>query len=101
LRDLRSLCIIRAYPGAKLTLRGRLTQYESIPRDRANVTGHVNFPDNATVVLPMAAQGDGVYQPAFVAPLTGVYTVRIADEGKSLRGALFTSEADANGRNPR
>ena len=41
----------RFTPGAKVTLRARLTQYESVPLDDASVTAHVRFPDNAVFVL--------------------------------------------------
>lgn len=83
----------RFTPGASVTARVRLTQYQSIPIDSARVVAHVRFPDGATPALQLAPQGDGVFETRFAAPLAGIYTIRITAEGSTLRGARFTREA--------
>lgn len=80
-------------PGAKVTLRARLSQYASIPLNGARVTGRITFPDGAVSVVGLAGIGDGVYEAAFVASAPGVYTVRFTAYGRTLRGFTFTREA--------
>ena len=83
----------RLTPGARVTVRARITQYASIPLDTATVVAHVKYPDGALANLPMTACGDGVYETDFTAAATGVYTIRISAQGKTLRGFAFTREA--------
>jgi murein tripeptide amidase MpaA len=83
----------RLTPGAKVTVRVRLSQYESIPVDGAQVRARIRFPDSATSLLPLAPRGDGVYEMAFTAAAAGVYTIRIQAEGRTIRGFPFTREA--------
>jgi hypothetical protein len=80
-------------PGAKVTLRVRLAQYASIPLDGARVTARVTHPDGAVAVLALLGAGAGIYETAFIAGVTGVYTVRITSHGRTLRGFTFTREA--------
>jgi murein tripeptide amidase MpaA len=80
-------------PGAQVTVRARLSQYQEIPIEGARVRARVRFPDGSASTLWLAAQGEGVYQGTFTASLSGVYRVRITAEGRSLRGAPFTREA--------
>ena len=79
-------------PGATVTVRARLTQYQEIPIQGARVIARVEAPDGGGSSLLMAEQEGGVYQTTFVAGLSGVYRVRIGAEGKSLRGEAFTRE---------
>jgi murein tripeptide amidase MpaA len=83
----------RLTPGAKVTVRARLSQYESIPVDNARVLAHIKFPDGATSILTLAPQGDGAYEAEFIAPASGIYTIRIHAEGRTLRSFPFTREA--------
>ena len=83
----------RLTPGATVTVRVRLSQYESIPVDEARVVARVIFPDGATPVLALAPREDGVFEMDFTAPIAGVYPIRITAEGRTLRGFRFTREA--------
>lgn len=83
----------RLTPGAKVTARARLSQYESIPVDHARVLARITFPDGATSILTFTPRGDGVYEAEFTAPAAGVYTVCIRAEGRTLRSFPFTREA--------
>jgi murein tripeptide amidase MpaA len=83
----------RLTPGAKVTARARLSQYESIAVDGAHVLTRIAFPDGATSILPLAPRGDGLYEVEFTASAAGVYTLRIHAEGRTLRGFPFTREA--------
>jgi hypothetical protein len=83
----------RLTPGATVTARVRLSQYEVIPVNDARVVARVRFPDGATPVIALAPRGDGVFETDFTAPMAGVYTIRITAEGRTLRGFRFTREA--------
>lgn len=83
----------RFSPGATITARVRLTQYQSVPVDSAKVITRVTFPDGATPVLQLTPKGDGVFETQFTAPLAGLYRMRITAEGSTLRGLRFTREA--------
>ncbi len=83
----------RLTPGATVTVRVRLTQYQSIPVNQAKVVARVQFPDGATPVLELKALGDGAFETEFKATLAGIYAIRITAEGRTLRGFRFTREA--------
>lgn len=80
-------------PGAKVTVRARITQYQSVPIDDAKARAFVRYPDASTATLVLNAVGEGSYETAFQANLSGTYTIRINAEGRSLRGEHFTREA--------
>ena len=80
-------------PGATVTVRARITQYESIPIEHAKVRAVVRFPDNSDMTFFMNAVAEGVYEVAFTANLSGAYAIRITAEGHTLRGVPFTREA--------
>lgn len=80
-------------PGARVTVRACLHQYQSIPVEGAQAQAVIVAPDGGTTRLTLTAQGDGVYQAAFNAPLPGVYRVRVSAQGRTLRGEAFTREA--------
>jgi murein tripeptide amidase MpaA len=83
----------RLTPGATVTVRARVSQYQSVPVNDARVRARVRFPDGATPVLALAGRGDGVFETEFTAPVAGVYTILITAEGRTLRGFRFTREA--------
>ena len=80
-------------PGAQVTIRVRLSQYENVPVDGARVRARIRYPDGSIPTLWLSPQGEGVYEGSFKASLPGIYTIRITAEGRSLRGAPFTREA--------
>ena len=83
----------RLTPGAKVAVRARLSQYGAIPVDGARVLAYVRYPDGGTSIVGLAPRGEGVYDGEFTASATGVYTIRIHAEGRTLRGFPFTREA--------
>lgn len=80
-------------PGATVTVRVRLTQYQTIPIEGARVRALVRFPDNSEVTFFLNPIAEGVYEVMFTANLSGTYTIRITAEGHTLRGVPFTREA--------
>ena len=80
-------------PGAQVTIRVRLSQYENVPVDGARVRARIRYPDGSIPTLWLSPQGEGVYEGSFRASLPGIYTIRLTAEGRSLRGAHFTREA--------
>lgn len=80
-------------PGATVTVRVRLTQYQSIPIVKAKVRAVVRYPDSSEVTFYLNAIAEGLYEVEFKANLSGTYIIRITAEGRSLRGAPFTREA--------
>jgi murein tripeptide amidase MpaA len=83
----------RRTPGALVTVRVRLSQYQSIPIDGARVRARVRYPDASATTFALAPRGDGIYETSFTAGLPGVYPVRVNAQGRTLRGAPFTREA--------
>ena len=61
--------------------------------DGARVLAYVRYPDGGTSIVGLAPRGEGVYDGEFTASATGVYTIRIHAEGRTLRGFPFTREA--------
>jgi hypothetical protein len=57
-------------PGATVTVRVRLTQYESIPIEAAKVRTLVRFPDNSEIIYYPNPIAEGVYEVAFTANLS-------------------------------
>lgn len=82
----------RQTPGAVVTVRVRLTQYESIPIKHARVHARVWFPDHSQITYSLPLIAEGVYETDFVANLSGTYTIQITAKGQSLRGLPFTRE---------
>ena len=83
----------RNTPGARVSVRVRLTQYASIAVDGAKVLTSARFPDGAGHDLWLTELGDGAYEASFVASIAGVYVIRIRAEGRTLRNFAFTREA--------
>lgn len=80
-------------PGAKVTVRVRLTQFQSVPIQGARARAVIEFPDKPVIQLRLKETSEGVYENHFIAELYGTYSIRISAEGHSLRGFPFTREA--------
>jgi len=79
-------------PGATLTLRTILTEYD-IPVDhRAVVHADVTRPDHTQFRLPLNEVQAGIFDASFAANLPGIYDCRIFASGATLRGKPFTRE---------
>jgi hypothetical protein len=79
-------------PGATLTLRASLTEYEVPVEDRAGVVAQVTRPDGSTVMMNLADTGGGVFEASLTAVLSGVYRFHVIASGTTLRGVPFTRE---------
>ncbi|MEO6098359.1 MAG: tyrosinase family protein [Fibrobacteria bacterium] len=84
-------------PGATLTLRSILTEYD-IPVDhRATVFADVMRPDRTHFKQSLNEAEPGVFDASFPALLPGIYHCRIAAGGATLRGKAFTREITLDG----
>ena len=84
-------------PGATLTLRSVLTEYD-IPVDhRANVHAEITRPDHTHFNLFLNEVEPGIFDKSFVAALPGIYHCRILASGATLRGRPFTREITLDG----
>lgn len=79
-------------PGATLTLRARLTEYDLPVENRATVQADVTRPDTTTTTLTVDEIDPGVFETSFSALQSGVYRCTIRGEGRTLRGRRFTRE---------
>jgi hypothetical protein len=80
-------------PGATLTIRARLREYEHVPvSGRATVTADLEEPDGTAHTLSFAEVSPGVFEATHAASLTGVYPVRVRAEGTTAGGRHFTRE---------
>jgi hypothetical protein len=79
-------------PGATLTLRVRLTEYDQPVDHRAGVTAELRRPDTTTAMLSLAEVEPGVFETSIVATMAGVYRFRALASGGTMRGLSFTRE---------
>jgi hypothetical protein len=79
-------------PGAKLTARAVLTEYNMPVEHRAAVSATVTRPDDTEFHLPLKEIEPGVFEAGTVAAIPGVYKFLVHASGKTLRGISFTRE---------
>lgn len=79
-------------PGAIMTLRSTLTEYQLPVENRASVQVEVKRPDNTQTVLNLNEVEAGVFESAFQANIAGTYVCRFMAQGATLRGTPFTRE---------
>jgi hypothetical protein len=79
-------------PGATLTLRALLTEYDLPVEARAGLVVTVERPDTSVAVLPLPEIEPGVFETSFPATQAGIYGCRIRAQGHTLRGRPFTRE---------
>jgi hypothetical protein len=79
-------------PGATLTLRVRLTEYDQPIDHRASVTAELRRPDTTTAVLSLSEVEPGIFETSVVATMAGVYRFRAIASGVTMRGLAFTRE---------
>jgi hypothetical protein len=84
-------------PGATLTLRVRLTEYDQPIDHRAGVTAELRRPDATTTILFLAEVEPGVFETNIVATMAGVYRFRALASGVTMRGLSFTREQTLTG----
>ena len=79
-------------PGATLTLRATLTEYDLPVENRAKVKAQMTRPDGTQTTLLLSEIEPGVFETHGTATIPGIYSVRLMASGKTLRGQSFTRE---------
>jgi len=84
-------------PGATLTLRVNLTEYDQPVDHRASVSAELRRPDATTTTLSLMEVEPGVFETSIVAMMAGVYRFRALASGVTMRGLSFTREQTLTG----
>ena len=84
-------------PGATLTLRVVLTEYDLPIEGRATVSATLQRPDNTTATLLLPEVEPGVFETTTLATLSGIYLFRVRGSGTTLRNRPFTREQLVSG----
>jgi hypothetical protein len=79
-------------PGAELTIRTILTEYDVPVERRATVKAELDRPDGTHVTLSLAEVEPGVFETSITAKLSGIYHVRVLATGRTFRDVPFTRE---------
>lgn len=79
-------------PGAALTLRARLTEYDVPFEGYADVRSELVRPDGTEKTLVLDRADAGVYEAAVTADEAGIYQFRTVAEGRTTREEPFTRE---------
>lgn len=79
-------------PGAIITVRTVLKEYDLPVQGRATVVATVQRPDNSSSSLPMSEIESGVHELSIDATETGIYRILVRAEGVTLRENAFTRE---------
>lgn len=80
-------------PGATMTIRARLREYERLPvSGSATVRADLEEPDGTTYTLALDEISPGVFETTHMAHHSGVYPVRVHAEGTTAQGRHFTRE---------
>ena len=79
-------------PGATLSFRATLTEYELPVERRARANVELTRPGGSKVTLAMSETGPGIFEVSTVASWTGIYQAQIVATGTTLRGSAFTRE---------
>ncbi len=84
-------------PGALLTVRAVLTEYDLPIQQRATVRADMKRPDGTTAVVSLSEVEPGVFETSTIASIPGTYYFRIQSKGKTLRDRPFTREQIVTG----
>lgn len=79
-------------PGATLTLREVLTEYDHTVENRAGVEVLVERPDATTAVVGLTETEPGIFDGTLTAAQPGIYHCRVMARGVTFRGQDFTRE---------
>jgi hypothetical protein len=79
-------------PGAQLTVRAALTEYDLPIERRAGVEADLERPDGSRSTLALSEIESGVFEVVVPAGLSGLYSFRVRARGATLRGLPFTRE---------
>jgi murein tripeptide amidase MpaA len=79
-------------PGANLTVRAVLSEYDVPVEKRAKVVAEIERPDRTTASLSLRETDPGIFETHMVASMSGLYRLRIRAQGRTRRGGAFTRE---------
>jgi len=79
-------------PGALVTLRATLREYDVPVAGRANVWAEVTGPTGGQRLIPFTNADPGEFSASFQTDSPGLYAVRIRAYGETFRGTPFTRE---------
>jgi hypothetical protein len=79
-------------PGATLTLRASVREYDRLPVEDATVEATVTRPDGSSSTVTLGEVDPGTFETELVAAASGTYRFDLRAEGRSLRGTPFTRE---------
>jgi len=79
-------------PGATLTIRAALTEYDLPVEKRARTHVELTQPGGSVVTLAMSEVESGTFEAVTKANYSGVYQARILAKGVTIRGTPFTRE---------
>ena len=85
-------------PGARVMLRGVLTEYGLPISGRARVHAELIRPDGTTATLPMPESAPGIFEAGLPTTLAGVYRFTVKAAGRTLRRRPFTREQIVTGQ---
>ncbi len=83
-------------PGATLTLRANLKEYNQPVEKRATVQADLEYPDHTQGVLSLAEIQPGIFETTLVATMPGIYRFIVRAKGGTYKGAPFTREQMLN-----
>jgi hypothetical protein len=79
-------------PGATLTLRASVREYDRLPVEDATVEATVTRPDGSRSTVTLGEVEPGTFETELVAAASGTYRFDVRATGRSLRGTPFTRE---------
>jgi len=79
-------------PGATLTVRAALTEYDLPIEHRATMFSDVERPDGTKTTMPMNEVEPGVFEGSMPGALAGTYRFRVQASGATRQGLAFTRE---------
>ncbi len=79
-------------PGAVVTMRALLKEYDQPVQDRAGVRVAVERPDGTATTVILSEVEAGVFEVSFAAAQSGIYQLIFRAEGKTWYGRSFTRE---------
>ncbi|HEX5152813.1 MAG TPA: tyrosinase family protein [Parafilimonas sp.] len=79
-------------PGAKMTLRAALTEYDVPVQQRATVTAETEYPDHSKHNVTFYEKTPGIYEADLVASMAGIYNFHIIATGTDYKAVPFTRE---------
>jgi Common central domain of tyrosinase/von Willebrand factor type A domain len=84
-------------PGAAITVRAKVSEYDVPVVSRASCRAELTRPDDTMTNITMDEIEPGIFQVTMQTNMTGIYSFHIVCKGVSLRGHAFTREQRLTG----